>query len=329
MRALATTLVLVATTAAAAPPGDAGVDTSPAPALAAPAAAAPVAAPAQPAPAPGATAERPPASVVPTQAVIDRLGQGDRLLLEGDRRGALFAYQDAVYAQPGYAPARVRLGRAYLALRYPDFAIAQAEEALAVDPASAEARKLLEEARAAPPRPKLGAAVAPSAPAASLTPASAPPGGRVFKLTPDGGAAPVAAAPAPAADAPVSASQRQLGAQHYRAALAYLQHREWASAVAALSDAILADPTLAVAYSARGSAQFGLGKYREASEDYAAAMRLDPGLATPVYGLAECYRVLGDGKKAAELYDRYAASGSADVRADLRALARKRADDLR
>lgn len=330
MRALATALVLVATSASAAPPGEpaaaeaAAID--PSPSATAPTAA-PVTAASPAAPASSAAPAR--AAVVPAQPVIDRLGEGDRLLLAGDARGALFAYQDAVYAQPTYAPARVRLGRAYLALRYPDLAIEQAEAALAEDPDSAEASKLLEEARAAPPRPKLGAAVAPSAPAASLTPASAPPGGRVFKLTPDGGAAPVAAAPAPAADAPVSASQRQLGAQHYRAALAYLQHREWASAVAALSDAILADPTLAVAYSARGSAQFGLGKYREASEDYAAAMRLDPGLATPVYGLAECYRVLGDGKKAAELYDRYAASGSADVRADLRALARKRADDLR
>lgn len=351
MRALATTLVLVATTAAAAPPGDAGVDTSPAPALAAPAAAAPVAAPAQPAPAPGATAERPPASVVPTQAVIDRLGQGDRLLLEGDRRGALFAYQDAVYAQPGYAPARVRLGRAYLALRYPDFAIAQAEEALAVDPASAEARKLLEEARAAPPRPTVAA------------PAAAPAGARVFKLSPEpegepvripaaataggaagsaGIAAPVpvaggAAAPAAGAAAvagaaaagPPSAAQKQAAAQHYRTALGFLQRRDWTSAVAALSDAILADPTLAVAYSARGSAQFGLRKYRDAAEDYSAAMRLNPRLGTPVYGLAECYRVLGDGKRAAELYERYAHSGAADVRDDLRALATRRAQELR
>jgi hypothetical protein len=39
--------------------------------------------------------------------------------------------------------------------------------------------------------------------------------------------------------------------------------------------------------------------------------------------------VLGDGKKAAEMYGRYARSTAPDVRDDLRALAAKRADELR
>ncbi len=124
-------------------------------------------------------------------------------------------------------------------------------------------------------------------------------------------------------------AQAQAAATHYRTALGQLQNREWSKAVAELSDAILANPKLAVAYSARGSAQFGLGKYREAAEDYRIATQLDPKLGTPVYGLAECYRVLGDGKKAAEMYDRYARSSAPDVRDDLRALAAKRADELR
>jgi tetratricopeptide (TPR) repeat protein len=132
--------------------------------------------------------------------------------------------------------------------------------------------------------------------------------------------------PSAAAEA---ARQPQVAAQRYRAALGLLEARDWAKAVAALSDAILADPTLAVAYSARGSAQFGLGKYRDAAEDYVAAIRLDARLGTPIYGLAECYRVLGDGKKAAEMYERYAGSAAADVREDLRALAMKRARELR
>lgn len=378
MRALATWLVLVVTSASAAPAQAQGAgEAATAPADLATTTAAP-AAPAADVDAP--TARR---AVVPLQAVVDKVGQGDRLSLAGDHRGALFAYQDAVYLQPAYAPARVRLGRAYLALRYPEQAIAQAEAALADDPDSAEARTLLDEARAAPARPKAGAPVAPAAPApAAPTPAApAPvkPGGRVFKLTQEGEpaparpaagspagstgasavpraaggaagaaatggvAAPVAiaevgaaaaggarAAPADAEAAePPSAAQKQVAALHYRTALGFLQNRDWAKAVAALSDAILADPTLAVAYSARGSAQYGLGKYRDAAEDYTAAIRLDGKLGTPIYGLAECYRVLGDGKRAAEMYERYAQSTASDVRDDLRAIAAKRAKELR
>jgi tetratricopeptide (TPR) repeat protein len=391
MRAIATAFALVATSAVAAPPATPGQGSAEAGASTAPASTA------TPSPTEATTSTPAPAprklgADTPTQAVVDKLGLGDRLLLSGDKRGALFAYQDAVYAQPTYAPARVRLGRAYLALRYPDQAIAQAEAALAEDPDNGEARKLLEDARAAPPRQKPGApgeAPAGAAPAATGAQAGARPPPRVFKLSPEGegqaakppaptaraaaagggapsanpapatgtivgtaagtaavaagataavAAAPVAvAAPEPVvaprgddpAPAPTSASQKQVAAQHYRTALGFLGSRDWAKAVAVLSDAILADPTLAVAFSARGSAQYGLGKYRDAADDYSAAIRLDPKLATPVYGLAECYRVLGEGKKAADMYERYAQSTASDVRGDLRALAVKRAKELR
>jgi tetratricopeptide (TPR) repeat protein len=119
------------------------------------------------------TAPTPPAraSVAPSQAVVEKLGKGDRLALAGDHRNALFAYQDAVYMQPAYAPGRVRLGRAYLALRYPAQAIALAVAALADDPQCAEARKLLEEASAA-----AADAIPPAPPARDPASASPPPG---------------------------------------------------------------------------------------------------------------------------------------------------------
>jgi tetratricopeptide (TPR) repeat protein len=305
--------------------------------------------------APAAAAPQSPAT--PSQAVVEKLGQGDRLFLAGDYRNALFAYQDAVHMQPRYAAARVRLGRTYLAMRYPDMAIEQAEEALAEEPGSAEARKLLEEAKAAPPRPQAPAtAAAPAAgAAASLAGAPAkpaangspPPGGkgtRVYKLpaepdaTPGQVAAPAPpqtqvalAAPAAAAQAPAAPESLDpaSAAQHYRNAIGLLQSREWSKAVTELSLSIAADPKLAVAYSARGSAHFGLGKYQEAAEDYRQAIVLDPKLGTPLYGLAECYRVAGDPKNAAEMYDRYAKSSAPDVRDDLRTVAAKRAQELR
>jgi tetratricopeptide (TPR) repeat protein len=83
----------------------------------------------------------------------------------------------------------------------------------------------------------------------------------------------------------------------------------------------------AVAFVARASARYGLGKHREAADDYEAALALDPRLGTPLWGLAECYRLLGD-PHAAEYYDRYAKSTSSDVREDLRELARRRAREL-
>jgi hypothetical protein len=112
---------------------------------------APPAVPAPPAPAPAPGPAR--AHVVPSPAVVEKLGKGDRFSLAGDHRNALFVYQDAVYMQPAYAPARVRLGRAHLVLGYPAQAVAQAEAALAADPGSEEARTLLDEASTAPSRP--------------------------------------------------------------------------------------------------------------------------------------------------------------------------------
>jgi tetratricopeptide (TPR) repeat protein len=116
--------------------------------------------------------------------------------------------------------------------------------------------------------------------------------------------------------------------QRYRTALELLANREYEKATSELTQAIVLDPRLAVAYAARGSARFGLGRYREAADDYRTSLSIDDNLATPLYGLAECYRVLGDGRKAAEMYQRYADSRAPDVREDLRTIAAKRAQEL-
>jgi tetratricopeptide (TPR) repeat protein len=152
---------------------------------------------------------------------------------------------------------------------------------------------------------------------ASSTPATPQP--RMYRLPPEG-----AGAPAPAASAP--GAQPSAG-QRYRSALDLVARRDYVGAIALLNEAIALEPRLAVAYTARASARFGLGRFREAADDYKAALGLDPALATPLYGLAECYRLLGD-PLAAELYGRYAASRASDVREDLRAIARDRAEDL-
>jgi tetratricopeptide (TPR) repeat protein len=264
----------------------------------------------------------------------------------GDLRGALFAYQDAVYLQPSYPFARVKLGRAYLALRYPAQAIVQAEQALALDPGNGDAQRLADEARrparpvALAPAPNLAASPRAEVPASAAPVEAAPATPRVYRLSEE--QAPDAATPAiartvaaagdvPAAPTPAvfeaSAATAPTAADRYRAALQLVSRRDYAGAVRELTDAIAQEPRLAVAYAARASAQFGLGRYRDAADDYKAALGLDPHLGTPLYGLAECYRLLGD-PAAKDMYDRYVESHAADVREDLRALAQRRAREL-
>jgi len=304
-----------------------------APASAAPAAPAATTAPA-PASAPSSTP--PPVTAIPPQipmvttpsaAVAEKLAQGDRAFAGGDLRGALFAYLDAVYAQPAYIFARVKLGRAYLALRYPARAIEQAEKVLAADPGNAEAARLIQDAKAPLARPTSAAAAQPPAPPAARTAQKDAP--RVYRLTPDPEAAP-AAGPARGQKVEIVAqpvSGASSARKSYLQALELIGRHDYAGAIGELDEAIASDPRLAPAYAARASARFGLRRYREAADDYKAALGLDGSTAMPLYGLGECYRLLGD-PAAAQMYERYAASHAPDVREDLRGIAAERAKEL-
>lgn len=274
----------------------------------------------------------------PTAEVLEKLALGDRAFEAKDFRAALFHYEDAAYLQPGYLASRLKMARAYLALRYPAQAADQAELVLAADPGNPEAAALLNEARNTRGRPMLGSAV--SAPVAAAEEPKVPQ--RIVRATPPapavGGAsaapatAPVApqvplVAGTPAAPPTASRDSGPTAADDYRAALDLMSKHDWATAETKLTEAISLDPRLAVAYAARASARFGLGRYREAADDYKAALGLEKSLSTPLYGLGECYRLLGD-PAAAEMYQRYADSKSRDVRDDLRAIAKKRAQEL-
>jgi tetratricopeptide (TPR) repeat protein len=116
-------------------------------------------------------------------------------------------------------------------------------------------------------------------------------------------------------------------AQRYRAALSLYIQRDYLGAIAELDAAITLDPSLAVAYTARGSAKFGLRKHREAAADYKAALDLDAARAEPIWGLAECQRMLRD-PAAPDTYRRYAASLAGDVNEERRARARRWATEL-
>jgi tetratricopeptide (TPR) repeat protein len=284
----------------------------------------------------------------PSRAFIEKLGAGDRAFLVGDYRTALFAYQDAGYLDPTSAVARVKLARAYAALGHRDQAERQARQALELDPSSDEARKLVEEL-ANPPAAAPTRAASTTALAAPLvvTPAPAAPP-RSYRITDDVGGPPspdashagaglvlgagaTAASPAtvvgPATVAPSVVGDQQEASRHYKAALGLIGSRDFKGAIAELDRALEINPQLGVAVAARASAFYGLARYPEAARDYEAALALVPHLATPLYGLAESYRRLGD-PRAGEYYLRYAQSEASDVRPELRETARLRAEQL-
>lgn len=110
--------------------------------------------------------------------------------------------------------------------------------------------------------------------------------------------------------------------------MAQVGRREFALAVDSFNRALERDPGLGVAYEARASARFGLGQHREAAQDYQTALAMSAERASPRWGLAECYRLLGD-PRAADAYELYADSTAPDVVERQRELARRRAQELR
>lgn len=116
---------------------------------------------------------------------------------------------------------------------------------------------------------------------------------------------------------------------NYEAGVRQIYAREFVSAAESLSKAVELEPELAVAWVARGTAFLGLGKYEEAVSNYQRALKVDPSLSSPLYGLAETFMKLGRLVDARKLYDQYAASNASDVRSELKAEARAKAERLR
>jgi tetratricopeptide (TPR) repeat protein len=170
--------------------------------------------------------------------------------------------------------------------------------------------------------------------AAVPPPAPSPPAPlpqRIYRLTEEGGGAspldagrPVEGAAVEAVAPVPPAGDQQEASRHYRSALTMIGARDFKGAVIELDQALQLSPQLGVAVAARASAFYGLGRYQDAARDYESALVMVPQLATPLYGLAEAYRHLGD-PRAGEYYTRYARSDASDVRPELREAARKRA----
>ncbi len=222
-----------------------------------------------------------------------KMAEGDAWLRQNKAREALFAYQDAVAADPKSPDALFRVGLAYAHLGYFPEAIQRWQKVIDDPTSSAElrqrARTNLDKARE--------------------------------KLAGKGSSAippPTAAAPTtPPSDALV------LGKQKYDEANALYVQRKYADAIGLYDLALKLRPGWANAHVGRGNALLGAGKAALAKVDFEQATALAPGSAAPLFGLAMASERLGETAKAKALYGRYAASTAPDATADLK----KRAAD--
>lgn len=246
---------------------------------------------------------------------LRQMQEGDALASARRPREALFAYQDAVAADPDNADALYRLGLGYATLgHYPE--AADKWRATILSPRASEAVRSLATANLQKVQGLLGVQTpipsGPAAPAAAAAPA-------VARATP----APVPApAAAPAADAAAEANARyQQGNRLY-------QERKYAEAIAAYGAALALRPDHAYAYLGRANAYLAAGSLAEAKRDAEAAVRLAPNVASPLLTLGMILERQGDRAGAAARYREYAASSAADATAAMKEAASRRAAAL-
>ena len=226
------------------------------------------------------------------QLALRKMAEGDQWIKQGKHREALFAYQDAVAANPKSPDALFRLGLAYAFLGYYPEAI-QRWRTVLDDPKASEELKSRARTNLHKPPANRGAR------------AAAPAGG--------GGTGAAAAAAGGAARG------------HYEKGNELFGARQYGPAVEAYSKAIEVKGDYAFAYVGRGNARIGLGKLAEAKADLEKAHELAPTAASPLYGLAVVHERLGDPAKAKTFYRLYAASTAPDASASLKAAAEKKA----
>ncbi|MBS2032235.1 MAG: tetratricopeptide repeat protein [Deltaproteobacteria bacterium] len=262
--------------------------------------AAPVPTPIPSTPAPATTVAPTAVAAASSPLALQKISQGDQLFSAKQFRDALFAYQDAVNADPANVEALFDLGKTYAVMGYYPQAIDRWQRVveLAADPGVKQrAQENIAKAQA-----KVGITNSPPA-----TPTSAP---------------------APQPTVVPAATGADAARQHYEEGVALINQRQYQPAIDALNASLQASPGYALAMAARGSAHVGLRQYPEAVDDYQSALRLDPNMATPLFGAAEAFRALGRKQDAKLYYQRYADSRAPDVSPQLQDEARRRVSEL-
>jgi len=214
------------------------------------------------------------------------MAAGDKASAEKDFRTALFAYQDATREDPSSAVLLVKLAQTYARMGHDPEAIEYFSRALRLDTKNAAAAHGISASR------ERLAAFAPPKPQRQPEPRPEP---QLEPVLDEAGAR-----------------------ERYTEAVKLINDRQYAEALPLLDEALRKKPGYGVALVARGSAHMGLLQYEAAAADYSAARTSDPSLASPLFGLAEAYRALGQPSRAAHFYKEYAASSAPDVQAQLK-----------
>src|SRR5712664_4983843 len=207
------------------------------------------------------------------------MAAGDKASAEKDFRTALFAYQDATREDPSSAVLLVKLAQTYARMGHDPEAIEYFSRALKLDRGNSTASQGLAAARE-----------------------------RLAILSP----------PPKPAEPPPKVVDEAGARERYTAAVKMINDRKYAESLPILDEALQKKPGYGVALVARGSAHMGLLQYDAAAADYTAARAADPSLASPLFGLAEAYRALGQPSRAAHFYKEYAASSAPDVQPQLK-----------
>ncbi len=109
----------------------------------------------------------------------------------------------------------------------------------------------------------------------------------------------------------------------YMESVELLKTKKFDKASKILNRALQIDPNYFLALVARAGANIGLGKFAYAINDYEKALQLNPQSASPLFGLGEAYRGLGDSGKAKVYYSRYLTSDQAKETPELSDNARR------
>jgi tetratricopeptide (TPR) repeat protein len=227
-----------------------------------------------------------------------RIADGDQLMKDSRYREAAFAYQDASNADPSNVEALFKLGRAYATLGYLQQAVDRWKRVLQLTQ-DENIRKTTQD---------------------NITRAEA-------RMAQVGGSSPPAQGLPPGAG-PIANTTRERARQHYEQGVLQINAKDFQAALTSLTQTIQLEPTLAIAYVARGSANIGLRRFAQAASDYQYALKLEPKLASPLYGLGEAYRGLGRPLEARQYYERYVAAEAADARPELKGEAKKKLEKL-
>jgi tetratricopeptide (TPR) repeat protein len=229
---------------------------------------------------------------------LHHIAEGDRLMEENKYRPASFAYQDAIKSDPSSIEALFKLANSEAVLGYYTHAVVAWSKVMQLTN-DAVIRKSAEENIARAQKKMIEVSIRPiqlSGPPTPLAP------------------------PDPA---------RGQARAAYERGVKQIAGQDYAGALQSLSQAIELQPNLALAYTARGSANMGMQRYPEAVSDYQSALKMDGNLATPLYGLGEALQAMGRTADARQYYEKYATSTAVDARPDLQREARQKADKLR